>query len=544
MLLSVAQVAIAQLNQLDGFSQERLKAIPTKDHDSIYLALGDYNFNLFSKEGYRNAMAYYLEALKLSKQYNNGNRTLLGYKAVANLYNANKNTTQAAKYYRLYYDGVLKKRPFNATEVLKATYNITNSFTLGNQVDSAYAYTLKMAQILPWIKDKKTEDEAKLLIAYSYLKIGKTGLFTSYFYQLSNDAKFTDGELPFAIMYAETKSEIALLNNDLDNAAEPLIAALAQSRDSHFLLNRIVDIYEIAKNYERAFAYQSLLQSQYNRDKKNTDYIDHKLLEVNGMLLEREKDASDKKLILTQNWFYILAAISIVALLIIVALAYFLSSFSKAKLQYKLPKEQSLEDLKPSEQSEVFKQVAYILQEAKTSMKEQFVNANSITEEQLQDVKLKLAGINLAFQLRAQNLTDNKIYLQQFLDAFLERTLQIFQLEDTQALNFKVNSKQVKIDVFKLCTFSLILGELLRNTAKQITEHSHTEVAIECSITDREIRIDYIETNNSKAYEEAELMTQIGLKHARTLLKNLDAKYMVSSDEATNHINTVIVFPV
>ncbi len=540
--LSVVQ---AQENRLTDYAREQQKNIPLEQQDSFFLAQARYYYAFYTRESYRKAMECYLEALRLAIQYKHPDNVSSCYFGIGSVYDANNNLRQAIRYYQKYYEDVLKKRPFNAANVLRATFNIASTYAKARDTANAYHYNLKMTQMLDWVKDPVKNDEYRLLIAHTFSVIGKDDEFSQYFAPLKDRTNFRDDELAFGRLYAESRSKYALLTGKRDEAIPPILQELARTRDSIPLLNLLHRTYAVLGMYKEAYEYELLLVSADMRSMDKTTYgdINYRLLEADNLLKQRENvelQMNEQTLELKSSLLYLFALLLVIGLLIT------LFFYRRFRIRNKHASEQN-KLIKTHDETNTL-----LLKEIHHRVKNNLQIISSMVEIQLnkpendlyfsiREIQSKMRAMAIAHQMMYESNEMDDVDMQTYFEKMVVTTLELLAVSDSP-VQHQIRMHGNKLDLEKLVTLALAVNEMLINSVKHVLPCvGHCHIDMECRLIDGEFHFTYSDNGPDTPESNIETITGTGIRLIHKLARQLDAKIRVDKDNS-GKIEYLIIF--
>jgi two-component sensor histidine kinase len=535
----------AQKSFLSDYALEQVQHIPEEKQDSFYLVQGKYFYAFYTRESYRKSMECYLEALRLAIQYQHPALILKCYFSIGSVYDANNNMDQAIRYYKLYYDGILKERPFNANNILRASYNIASTYAKAKDSANAYHYTLKMAQMLDWIKDPVEHDQYCLLIAHIFSDIGRQPESIEYFVKISPKATFVDGELAYGRFYAETKSRYALYSGKKDSVVQPILFELSRTRDSIPLLNLLINSYAAIGDYKRAYECQELMIDADKRSMDKTTYgdINYRLLEADNLL--RQKKNTELQ-VTAQELRFKTSLLYSVAFLLALGLAVTLFMYRRYRIRNRLSDQQSdfkkqYVEASQSLLKELHSGVNQNVQNLIQSLDEQFQTLGHAPEELKREIKAGLNCIAISHEILKQYGEVNKVALQPYFEKLTRQTFEIFEVEGV-IVDWKLDMPAQQMDVVKIIPLAMAVVELLKATIKNtLVISSQTVITILCRLQDDEYHFTYKENAMVDTDYNSEVLTKTDTELIYCFLRQIDAKIWM--DEGKNgQTETLIVF--
>ena len=549
LLLSVFgwQPVHAQKSFLSDYALEQIQHIPEEKQDSFYLIQGKYFYAFYTRESYRKSMEYYLEALRLAIQYKHSELILKCYFGIGSVYDANNNMEQAIRYYKLYYDGILKERPFNPNNILRASYNIASTYAKAKDSVNAFHYTLKLAQMLDWIKDPVEHDQYCLLIAHIFADIGKQAEFIEYFNKISPTATFADGELAYGRLYAETKSRSALYRGKNDSVVQPILFELTRTRDSIPLLNLLITSYAAIGDYKKAYECQELMIDADRRSMDKTTYgdINYRLLEADNLL--RQKKNSELQ-VTAQELRFKTSLLYSISFLLALGLAITWYLFRRYRIRSKMNDRENLLNKQHQEANHFLLKELHVsingsLDEMSDSLDVLFQTLGHTPEELKKEIKAGIASISIAHSILEEHDEINQVALQPYFDRLIRQTFEIFEMEDAK-VDWKINMLASQMDVIKLIPLAMAVVELLKNTIRNSFALSkYVTIEMNCRLMEGEYHFTYKEETQREheSYMAAGVITKTDTKLLYDFLKQLDAKVLVN-EEVVGRNELLIVF--
>lgn len=536
-------VTYGQKPILTDYAIEQIKEIPEERQDSFYIVQGKYYYAFYTRESYRKSMECYLEALRLAIKYKHPDVILNCYFHIGSVYDANNNIKQAVRYYTYYYEGVLKARPFNPQNILRATYNIAATYTKDKDTANAFLYTLKMTEMINWVKDPVYHDEYCLLIAHNLVLIGKQKEFLEYFSKISPDASFKDGELAYGRYYAECKSRYAFYRGDYSAVIPPVLKELEHTRDSVPLMNFLIISYANIGDYKSAYQAQVKTMDADSRSMDRNTYgdINYRLLEADNLLRQKknaELIVEDERLKFRTSLLY--ASTLLMALGF--AITFFL--FRRYKIRNRLHDQEHKLNKRHEEANHfVLKELHSGFNESLEALYDsldiQFQSSGQTTDDLKKDIKAGLNCIVISHDILEENDEISKVALQPFFERLTKDTLEIFEVK-TQYVDVEIKASFYYMEVTKLIPLALAMVELLKNTVRTNLHYDRqTELKISCKLMDGEYHFSYIENTSSAQDSDSDIATHIDTVLLHNFLKQIDAKVMI--DDTTNNQTEVLV---
>jgi two-component sensor histidine kinase len=437
LLLAILLVFFFQINVIHGqkpilteYAIEQIKGIPEEKQDSFYIVQGKYYYAFYTRESYRKSMECYLEALRLAIKYKHSKEILKCYFYIGSVFDANNNVRQAVRYYTMYYNGVLKERPFNAGNILRATYNIASIYTKAQDTANAHLYTLKMAEMAGWVKVPKFRNEYYLLIAHNFAMINRDKEFLEYFNKIPANARFEDGELAYGRYYAESKSRYAFYKGDYNAVIPPILAELSRTKDSVPLMSFLISSYAAIGDYRSAYQTQkSAMEADLRSMDRNTyGDINYRLLEADNLLRQKKNSElviADEQLKFRTSLLY--ASTFLMAFCF--AITFFL--FRRYKIRNKLKDQKSKLNKAHEEAShmlltELHSGINESLEALYASLDAQFQAPGQSIDDIKKEIKAGINCIALSHSILRQNEEISKVALQPFFEELTRETLEIF----------------------------------------------------------------------------------------------------------------------
>lgn len=447
---------------LSDYAREQRKSIPLEQQDSFFLVQGKYYYAFYTRESYRKAMECYLEALRLAIQYGHQNNIVRCYFGIGSIYDANNNLPQAIRYYQMHYEGVLKARPFNAAYILRATYNIAATYAKAKDTLNAYHYTLKMGQMLGWIKDSAQLDNYRLLMAHTFSGIGKDDEFRQYFKPVAGHNDFRDGELAYGRLFAEAKSKYALLSGQQNEVIPPLLQELAHTKDSIPLLNLLHKSYAQLGHYKEAYDCELLLVAADMRSMDKTTYgdINYRLLEADNLLTQRENtelQLNEQALHLKSSLLYLLT------ILLLIGLVVTLFFYRRFRLRNKFAAAQN----KLTQQHDATNTV--LMKEIHHRVKNNLQIISSMVEIQLnkpendlyssmREIQSKMRAMAIAHQMMYEGNEMRHVDMQTYFEKMVAMTLELLVVNGNPVQQ-QIRMHGNKLDLEQLITLALAVNE-------------------------------------------------------------------------------------
>lgn len=533
----------AQRSVLSDYALEQLKNIPEHNQDSFYLVQAKYYYAFYTRESYRKSMECYLEALRLAILYKHSKQILNCYFGIGAVYDANNNFPKAIYYYKLYYNGVLNERPFNSEKVIRATYNIAATYTKSQDTAQGYLYTLKMGEMLSWLEDSVVYDNYCLLIAQNFIKLGKIKEFKEYFKKIDPSTTFTDGELAYGRLYAESKSEFAYNSGMKDSVMAPILFELSRTKDSVPLMDLLIAAYAKTGHYKEAFEYQQKLITADMRSMDRNTYgdINYRLLEADNLL--RQKKNSELEVTAEQLRFKT-TLLYVSAFLMALAFAVTLFLFRRYRLKNKLANQQILlrkQHLRANHAllQELHSGVTESLRVLSASLDRQFENASQSNEDIKKEIKAGMECLALSHIILEQNDKISDVALQPYWERLTLIIMNIFEV-DPDVVIWDIRNTVYQMEISKLIPLSLALVELLKSSVKN-NFGMPFEISIDCKLVDGEYRFSYKEHISVETESNHLIATRYDTTLLSSFLKLIDAKIMVD-DEQQGQCEVLIVF--
>lgn len=528
---------------LTEYAAEQIKNIPEQQQDSFYIVQGKYYYAFYTRESYRKSMECYLEALRLAIKYKHSHEILNCYFYIGSVFDANNNTKQAVRYYTMYYEGVLKERPFNPQRIVRATYNIASIYTKALDTTNAFIYTLKMGEMVNWLKNPADRNEYNLLIAHNFIIIGKHKEFLEYFKKVPANAAFEDGELAYGRYMAESKSKYAFLNGDYSSVIPPILSELKRTRDSVSLMNFLILSYASIGDYKSAYeAQKKTMDADWRSMDRNTyGDINYRLLEAENLL----KQKKNSELMITEERLKFRTSLLYASTLLMAlgfAITFFL--FRRYKIRNRLNDQESKLNQQHKEENHLLLNnlhsgIQESLEALYGSIDTQAPESGQSVDEVKREIKASLKSIALIHNLSEQNDEINKVALQPFLEQLVQETLAIFEAEGQ--LPWKVKTSISYMEVVKLTPLALTIVELLKHTIKGSIQYGkYAEITIACKLTDGEYHFNYIENTLTEQDAVLDVATEIDTALLHNFLKQIDAKVMV--DDTNGKTDVLVVF--
>ncbi|KAA5533392.1 hypothetical protein F0919_12680 [Taibaiella lutea] len=552
LLLTILLVFFFQINVIHGqkpilteYAIEQIKGIPEEKQDSFYIVQGKYYYAFYTRESYRKSMECYLEALRLAIKYKHPKEILRCYFYIGSVFDANNNVKQAVRYYTMYYEGVLKERPFNAENILRATYNIASIYTKAQDTTNAYLYTLKMAEMVGWVKTPKSRNQHYLLIAHNFVMIGRQKEFLEYFNKIPSNATFEDGELAYGRYFAESKSRYAFFNGDYNAVIPPVLYELSRTKDSVSLMNFLISSYADIGDYKSAYQVQKrTMEADWRSMDRNTyGDINYRLLEADNLL--RQKKNSELMIAHEQLKFrtsLLYASTFLMALGF--AITFFL--FRRYKIRNKLKDQKSKLNKEHEEAShlllaELHSGIKESLEALYSSLDAQFQASGQSIDDIKKEIKAGINCIALSHNILQQNEEISSVALQPFFEKLTKETLEIFDA-DAYQIRWEVKTSSYYMEVAKLVPLALAVVELLKNTVKNnIHFEKQVDLIISCKLSDGEYHFSYTENTAAEPDLGTDVITRIDTTLLHNFLKQIDAKVMID-DSINGKSEAIIVF--
>jgi two-component sensor histidine kinase len=540
--LSAAQ---AQENLLTDYARAQQKGIPLEQQDSFFLAQARYYYAFYTRESYRKAMECYLEALRLAIQYKHTDNISQCYFGIGSIYDANNNLQQSIRYYQMYYEGVLRKRPFDPVNVLRATFNIAATYAKARDTANAYHYNLKMAQMLGWVKDSVRQSEYRLLIAHTFSVIGKDEEFAQYFAPIKDRTTFRDGELAYGRLYAEARSKYALQTGKRDEAIRPILQELAHTKDSIPLLNLLHRTYALLGNYKEAYECELLLVSADMRSMDKTTYgdINYRLLEADNLLQQRENmqlQLNEQTLHLKSSFLYVFSALLIAGLL---ASLFFYRRF---RIRSRHTAEQN-KLIRTHDETNTL-----LLKEIHHRVKNNLQIISSMAELQLnkpendlylsmREIQSKMRTMAIAHQMMYEGNEMNDVDMQAYFERMADMTMELLAVSGNP-VQHSIRMHGNKLDLEKLVTLALAVNEMLINSIKHVLPCAgNCYIDMECRLIEGEFHFTYSDNGPDLPDSNIETITGTGIRLIHKLARQLDAKIRVDKDPS-GKIEYLIIF--
>lgn len=543
--LFTAIVTKAQESLLTDDTRELPRNIPAEQQDSFFLAQGRYHYGFYTRESFRKAMECYLEALRLAIQYKHQDNINKCYFGIGSVYDANNNLAQAIRYYKMHYDGVLKARPFDPVNILRATFNIAGTYAKAKDTGNAYHYTLKMGQMLGWIKDSVKLREYHLLIAQTFSVIGKNDEFEQYFSPIAGRTDFRDGELAYGRLFAEAKSKYAWLKGKRDEVIPPLLTELARTRDSIPLLNLLHKSYALLGRYKEAYECELLLVAADLRSMDKTTYgdINYRLLQADNLLKQRENtelQLNEQALHLRSSLLYLLA------LLLTTGLVITLFFYRRFRIRNRFAAEQNKLIKEHDETNTV------LLKEIHHRVKNNLQIISSMVEIQLnkpendlyfsmREIQSKMRTMAIAHQMMYEGNEMKEVDMQVYFEKMVATTLELLVV-NRDPVQQRIEMHGNKLELEQLITLALAVNEMLINSVKHVLPCvSDCYIAMECRLIEDEFHFTY--SDNGPDLPESNIGTLMGtgIRLIHKLARQLEAKIRVEKDN-TGKIEYLLIF--
>jgi two-component sensor histidine kinase len=552
LLLTILLVFFFQINVIHGqkpilteYAIEQIKEIPEEKQDSFYIVQGKYYYAFYTRESYRKSMECYLEALRLAIKYKHSKEILRCYFYIGSVFDANNNVKQAVRYYTMYYDGVLKERPFNADNILRATYNIASIYTKSEDTTNAYLYTLKMAEMVTWVKTPKFRNQYYLLIAHNFVMIGRHKEFLEYFNKIPANATFEDGELAYGRYFAESKSRQAFFNGDYNSVIPPVLYELSRTKDSVSLMNFLIGSYADIGDYKSAYQTQKkTMEADWRSMDRNTyGDINYRLLEADNLLRQKRNSElmiADEQLKFRTSLLY--ASTFLMALGF--AITFFL--FRRYKIRNKLKDQKSKLNKEHEEAShlllaELHSGINESLEALYASLDVQFQTSGQSIDDIKKEIKAGINCIALSHSILQQNEEISRVPLQPFFEKLTRETLEIFDAEACQ-IKWEVKTSSYYMEVARLIPLALAAVELLKNTVRNnVNCEKQVDIIISCMLSDGEYHFNYIEHTSAEPDLSSGVITRIDTTLLHNFLKQIDAKVMID-DSIDGKSEVLVVF--
>ncbi|WP_118949855.1 tetratricopeptide repeat-containing sensor histidine kinase [Taibaiella helva] len=536
LLLSVPLVK-AQDGFLSDYAKEQLSGIPPEQQDSFYLVQGRYYYAFYTRESYRRAMECYLEALRLAIQYKHKAIMYQCYFGIGSVYDANNNLPQAVRYYKMHYDGVLQARPFNATNVLRATYNIAASYAKAGDTANASHYTLKMGQMLDWLTDSTTKHRYSLLIAHLFSITGQQDDFLKYFAQIQDRNDFSDGELAYGRLFAEEKSRYALLKGQKDQVIPPLLNELAHTKDSIPLLNLLHKSYARLGQYKEAYEVEQLLVDADMRSMDRATYgdINYRLLEADNLLKQRENaelQLNGQELQWQSSLLYALAALLTTGLVITLIL------YRRFRNRNRITTEENKEIREHDESNslmlkEIHHRVKNNLQIISSMVEMQLNKPGNDLYFSMREIQTKMRTLAIAHQMMYEGEEMKEVDMQAYFENMVVMTLELLA-SSSNPVEQRIQMHDNKLGLEKLIILALAVNEMLINSLKHVLPYvGGCYIAMECRLIDGEYHFTYSDNGPEAAAEgNVATITGTGIRLIHKLAKQMDAKILVEKEQS------------
>ncbi|WP_118974395.1 sensor histidine kinase [Taibaiella koreensis] len=545
LLLLFAPQAQAQEGALSEYARDQLKGIPPEQQDSFYLVQGKYYYAFYTRESYRRAMECYLEALRLAIQYKHQSVMHQCYFGIGSVYDANNNLLQAVRYYKMHYDGVLKERPFNPSNVLRATYNIAASYARARDTANAAHYTLKMGQMLDWLTDSTERRRYNLLTAHLFSGIGQQDDFSRYFALIKDRDDFRDGELAYGRLFAEEKSKYALLNGQRDQVIPPLLNELAHTRDSIPLLNLLHQSYALLGQYKEAYEVEQLLVDADMRSMDRATYgdINYRLLEADNLLKQRENtelQLNEQELKWRSSLLYVLAALLTTGLVLTVI--FYLRYRQRSQRTAARNKEILAHDESNSLMlKEIHHRVKNNLQIISSMVEIQLNKPENDLYFSMQEIQTKMRTLAIAHQMMYEGTEMKEVDMQDYFEHMVAMTLELLA-SSSNPVEQRISMHGNRLELEKLITLALAVNEMLINSVKHVLPYvSGCYIAMECRLIDGEYHFTYSDNGPEAADSNVTTMTGTGIRLIHRLAKQMDAKIMVEKEQ-TGKVQYLMIF--
>jgi two-component sensor histidine kinase len=538
--------ALGQKSFLSDYALEQVKDIPEEKQDSFYLVQGKYYYAFYTRESYRKSMECYLEALKLAIEYQHPNVILKCYFGIGAVYDANNNLQQAIRYYKQYYDGILKERPFNAKNILRASFNIASTYAKAKDTANALQYSLKMAEMLPWLKkDSVAYNQYCLLIAHNFIEIGRNVEFQEYFHMITPKSAFEDGELALGRLFAEAKSKNALLLGMKDSVIPPILFELSRTRDSIPLLNLLLTSYAAIGDYKKAYECQELMIDADVRsmDKNTYGDINYRLLEADNLLRQKK---NSELLLTSQQLRFKTSLLYVATFMLALGLLATWFLFRRYKIKNRM-KDRETVLIKQHQESnhhllkELHSGINESLKVWSDSLDSQFQTIGHSPDELKREIKAGLNCIAIAHAVLERYDAINQVTLQPYFESLTRETFEIFEVEAV-LVDWKIEMLTSQMDVVKLIPLAFGIVELLKHTIKNTLGISkQVEIEIQCRLMDGEYHLTYKELGFVEPEYDSNVITKMDTKLLYDFLRQINAKVLIDDDKIGQH-EVLIVF--
>lgn len=543
--LLAARPAVAQAPSQADYVREQPRNIPPERQDSFFLAQGRYYYSFYTRESYRKAMECYLEALRLAIQYNHRENIVKCYFGIGAVYDANNNLPQAVRYYKMYYDGVLKERPFEPVNVLRATFNIASTYAKAKDTANAYHYTLKMGQMLSWITDSSRQSEYRLLIAHTFSVIGKNEEFKQYFQPVAAHTGFRDGELAFGRLFAEASSRYAWLRGKKDEVIPPILHELAHTQDSIPLLNLLHRSYAMLGRYKEAYECELQLVSADMRSMDRATYgdINYRLLEADNMLKQRENSElqfNEEALRLRSSLLYLLT------LLLAVGLAIAIFFYRRYRVRNRLAAEQhnrirEHDESKTLLLKEIHHRVKNNLQIVSSMVEIQLNKPEHDPYSSLREIQSKMGVMALAHQMMYEGEVMKNVDMQAYFEKMTDTTLELLAYNSSPVHRY-IRMHDNKLELERLITLALAVNEMLINSIKHVLPYvADCYIDMECKLVEGEYHFTYSDNGPELPDSNIDTATGTGIRLIHKLARQLEAKIKVEKDHS-GKIEYLLIF--
>lgn len=540
----VTIAAPAQKTFLSEYGNEQLKSVPPEKQDSFFVVQGRYYYTFYTRESYRRAMECYLEALRLAILYKHEQVIRQCHFGIGSVYDANNNLPQAIRYYKMYYNGVLKSRPFEPDKILRATYNIAATYAKAQDSASAYQYTLKMAQMLDWLKDSTQLACNRLLIAHTLAGIGRLEESARYFRQIPAQADFRDGELAYGRLYAETSSKYAMYTGRKEAVVPPLLKELARTRDSIPILNLLLKTYALQGRYKEAYECQQLLIAADMRSMDRNTYgdINYRLLEADNLLKQRDNTelrVSGERLRFKSSVLYALSVLLALALVVTI----FLYRRHKARNRYAEEQSRLIQEHDETNMlllKEIHHRVKNNLQIISSMVEMQLNKPETDLYFSMREIQTKMRTIAIAHQMMYEGQELREVDMQTYFERMTVMTVEVL-VASAGPVEQRIKMHHNKLGLEKLITLALAVNEMLINSIKHVLPCSiGCYIEMECRMIAEEMHFTYSD-NGPDAHEgDIDTVTGTGIRLIHKLARQLDGKILVEKDNG--RIQYLIIF--
>ena len=265
----------------------KVNAVPVENRDSAYFMTALPYYALHSNEGYNIALECFLQGLKLVRKYKHNQYLPEFYFLIGSVYDALEQNDGAIAYYSLHYNSLVARG--DSVNILhKAAYDLATVFSRKKNLDSTLKYAHLMEHYAELADGKKLDKHgndlitiSNLLIANIMMKLESKEYFIEYFKKIPANARFSDSQIPYGLMYALAKTKYYSLRGSQTELLEPLLTELEVTKDSLVIYKHIYNLLIENKRYEEAAHYQVLIDKEKERNSNAVfNEIQYKLIKA------------------------------------------------------------------------------------------------------------------------------------------------------------------------------------------------------------------------------------------------------------------------